>query len=220
MTLLITCPTWAACARNEPPESPACPSSRTGSELLRVMSPGRFGVVLAGVIVLQLGPHWGLPAVSGRRPHTPTRSVDSGLGKSTLHQLYVNTVVNRGCQTHALEGNIMPLAGPVSPHIHGSSSGTQGHDTAIPVPHGRGSTQSASRMKRQGPEGPAGPGMAPTSLSRTNLSSRYAPELRGQPSEKTLREAHPRDEIPKGQTDVMTSIDTFPTQPSGSTSPS
>ena len=35
------------------------------------MSPGRFGVVLAGVIVLQLGPHWGLSAVSGRRPHTP-----------------------------------------------------------------------------------------------------------------------------------------------------
>ena len=134
MTLLITCPTWAACARNEPPESPACPSSRTGSELLQVMSPGRFGVVLAGVIVLQLGPHWGLSEVSGRRPHTPTRSVDSGLGKSTLHQLCVNTVVNRACQTHALEGNIMPLAGPVSPHIHGSSSGTQGHDTAIPVP--------------------------------------------------------------------------------------
>ena len=70
-------------------------------------------------------------------PHTP-RSVDSGLGKSTLHQLCVNTVVNRGCQTHALEGNIMPLAGPVSPHIHGSSSGTQGHDTAIPVPPVRG----------------------------------------------------------------------------------
>ena len=32
----------------------------------------------------------------------------------------------------------MPLAGPVSPHIHGSSSGTQGHDTTIPVPHTRG----------------------------------------------------------------------------------
>ena len=35
----------------------------------------------------------------------------------------------------------MPLAGPVSPQIHGSSSGTQGHDTSIPVPAHAGMTR-------------------------------------------------------------------------------
>ena len=83
----------------------------------------------------------GAPFRPSRRPHTPTRSVDSGLGKSTLHKLCVNPVVNRACQTHALEGNIMPLAAPVSPQIHGFSSGTQGHDTDIPVPEARGSSR-------------------------------------------------------------------------------
>ena len=76
----------------------------------------------------------GAPFCPFRRPHTPTRSVDSGLGKSTLHKLCVNTFVNRVCQTHALEGNIMPLAGPVSPQIQGCSSGTQGHDKFTPAP--------------------------------------------------------------------------------------
>ena len=106
------------------------------------MSPGRFGVVLAGVIVLQLGPHWGLPAVSGRRSpvggptHPLVRWIRAWANR--LCTISVNQFVNRACQTHALEGNIMPLAGPVSPQIHGSSSGTQGHDTAIPVPPTRG----------------------------------------------------------------------------------
>ena len=200
-------------------ESPACPSSRTGSELLRVMSPGRFGVVLAGLLFCSLARTGG----SRRSPvGGPTHPSFGGFGLGQID--FAPALCQHGCQRRLPNpcpgGQHHAPGGACFTHIHGSSSGTQGHDTAIPVPHGRGSTQSASRMKRQGPEGPAGPGMAPTSLSRTNLSSRYAPELRGQPSEKTLREAHPRDEIPKGQTDVMTSIDTFPTQPSGSTSPS